>query len=225
MLKRGLPLIVILAITVLCSSAAETVQREAISYGAQFEMRTACSCDGVKKKGIFAHPPWQGAKGRVLGQFDIHLNDVKEPVLTFFMGIQDGHGSDQGVIYRVKAGEKELWSEVWKDAKWRAVRIDLKEYAGKAVSLELAVDSLGEHYANWGEPRITEGEKVLYDLAEMVDGAGKYIERMDSIPASEMPASVNAKREWETREASKSCRLPSNWRGRSWSLSPSPISA
>jgi alpha-L-fucosidase len=208
MRKLALVLIVVIAIAVYCSSAAETVQREPISYGAQFEKRPACSCDGVKKKGIFAHPPWQGAKGSVLGRFDIHLNDVKEPVLTFFMGIQDGHGSDQGVIYRVKAGDKELWSEVWKEAKWRAVRIDLKEYAGKAVSLELAVDSLGEHYANWGEPRITEAEKVLYDLAEMVDGAGKYIERMDSIPASEMPASVKAKREWEKRQSLKAMPTP-----------------
>ena len=63
------------------------------------------------------------------------------------------------------AGEKEIWSEFCKEGAWQPVRLSLKEYAGKAVALELAVDSLGEHYANWGEPRIVDGDKVLYDLA------------------------------------------------------------
>ncbi len=190
-----------MSLTLLATAGAAS--REPLGHGAQFVLRPACSCDGVQKKGIFAHPPWEGAKGRVVGQFDIHLNDARDPVLTFFMGIQDGHGSDQGLIYRVSAGEKELWSEFWKDATWRPVRISLKEFAGKAVKLELAVDSLGEHYANWGEPRITDGDTVLYDLTDLADRAGKFVDLMDSIPEDQMPAGMRRQRETDAREGLK----------------------
>jgi alpha-L-fucosidase len=170
-------------------------QREPIGHGAIFVQRPACACGGVAKKGIFAHPAWEGAKGRVVGQFDLHLNDAKAPVLTFFMGIQDGHGSDQGLIYRVRAGDKEIWSEFWKTAVWQPVRIDLKAWAGSAVTLELAVDSLGEHYANWGEPRIVDGDRVLYDLADMAEAARKFVDLMDSVPDQQLPASLQQERE------------------------------
>jgi alpha-L-fucosidase len=196
----------LLSLAILAAAAAAS--REPLGHGAQFVLRPACSCDGVQKKGIFAHPPWEGAKGRVVGQFDIHLNDARDPVLTFFMGIQDGHGSDQGLIYRVGAGDKELWSEFWKDATWRPVRISLKEFAGKAVKLELAVDSLGEHYANWGEPRITDGDKVLYDLADLADRAGKFVDLMDSIAEDQMPAGLRRQRERDAQESLKAVPTP-----------------
>jgi alpha-L-fucosidase len=198
--------LIALAVT-FCSEAAAP-KREPIGHGAIFVKRPACACDSVQKKGIFAHPPWQGAKGRVVGQFDIHLNDAKDPVLTFFMGIQDGHGSDQGLIYRVSAGDKELWSEFWKEGRWQPVRVSLKDFAGKAVKLELAVDSLGEHYANWGEPRILDGEKVLYDLADLAEQAGKFVDLMDSVPAGQMPASIQQARERQTREGLKALPTP-----------------
>jgi alpha-L-fucosidase len=177
-------------------------ERKPLGHGAQFVTRARCTCGGVAKKGIFAHPPWQGAKGRVVGQFDLALNDAKEPELVFFMGIQDGHGSDKGVIYRVLAADKELWSEWHKDATWRPVRVSLKDYAGKALKLELAVDSLGEHYANWGEPRVVDGDKVLYDLADLATQAAKFVDLMDAVPADQMPASIREARERERRESS-----------------------
>ena len=174
--------------------APTQAQREPIGHGAQFVKRPACSCDGVQKKGIFAHPPYQGAKGRVVGQFDIHLNDARDPILTFFMGIQDRHGSDQGLVYRVMAGDRELWSEFWKEAKWQPVRVSLKEFAGKAVTLELAVDSLGEHYANWGEPKVVDGDKVLFDLADLADQAKRFVDLMDALPETDLPASLKQQR-------------------------------
>jgi alpha-L-fucosidase len=190
-----------LAMVSLTDSVAAEAKREPIGHGAQFARLADAKCGGVAKKAIFAHPPWQGAKGRVVGQFDIHLNDAKAPELTFFMGIRDGHGSDQGVIYRVFAGDKQLWSEFHKDAVWRPATVNLKEFAGKAVTLELAVDSLGEHYACWGEPRITDGGKVLYDLAEMADQAKKLVDLMDTIPPDQMPPSIKQEQERLARES------------------------
>jgi len=173
-------------------------RREPIGHGAQFVGRE-CKVGGVGKKGIFAHPPWKGAKGRVVGQFDIHLNDAKAPELTFAMGILDGHGSDKGVIYRVFAGGKEIWSEFHKEGAWKAARVDLKPFAGKAVALELAVDSLGEHYACWGEPRIVDGGRALYDLADMAAKARKFVDLMDAVPEDQLPESLRRERERQRR--------------------------
>ena len=180
---------------------AGSPRREPIGHGASFALRAPCKVGGVARKGIFAHPPWKGAKGRVVGQFDIHLNDAKAPVLTFLMGIHDGHGSDKGVIYRVRAGGKELWSEFHKEGAWKAARVDLKPLAGTATTLELAVDSLGEHYACWGEPRITDGGKVLYDLADMAPKARKFVDLMDAIPDEQLPESLRRERERQQRES------------------------
>lgn len=187
----------------LCLGSAAAAERKPIGHGAQFVLRPRASCSGVTKKAIFAHPPWKDAKGRVIGQFDIHLNAAKAPELLFFVGIQDGHGSEKGVIYRVLAGGKELWSAWHKDGVWKPVRVSLKDYAGKALKLELAVDSLGEHYANWGEPRIVDQGKVLYDLADLAPQAQKFVELMDSIPADQMPASIQREREQQRRQSVK----------------------
>jgi len=179
--------------------AAATARREPLAYGARFARQAALRCGGVAKKGIFAHPPWRGAKGRVVGQFAIHLNDATAPALVFSMGIRDGHGSDKGVVYRVAADGKELWSEFHSQGVWRPARVDLKALAGTATTLELAVDSLGEHYACWGEPRIVDGGKVLYDLAELAPKAKKFVDLMDALPDDQLPDSLQRQREQERR--------------------------
>ena len=186
---------------VIVGTLAAAAERKPLGHGAQFVRRPRCTCSGVSKKGIFAHPPWKGGKGRVIGQFDIHLNDATAPELLFSVGIQDGHGSDKGVIYRVFAGAKEIWSEWHKDHVWRPMRVSLKAYAGKAVKLELAVDSLGEHYANWGEPRVVDGKRTLYDLADLAPKAEKFVELRDALRPEDMPASIQRDRERRRRES------------------------
>jgi len=177
-------------------------RREPIGYGAEFVRRDPCRCGGVGLKGIFAHPPWRGAKGRVIGAFELDLAASREPVLVFRMGILDGHGSDKGVIFRVSAGGRELWREFHREGAWSdPVKVDLRPCAGRKVSLELAVDSLGEHYACWGEPRIVDGAKVLFDLAEMAAAARRYVELMDEIPEKDLPASLLGQRRDELRQA------------------------
>jgi len=183
------------------AAAAGAAERQPIGHGAQFVLRPRASCGGAVKKAIFAHPPWKGIKGRVIGQFDIHLNDATDPELHFFMGIQDGHGSDKGVIYRVLAAGKEIWSAWHNASAWKPVTVSLEPFAGKAIKLELAVDSLGEHWANWGEPRILDQGKVLYDLADLARQAAKLIEPMDSIPEDQLPAGLRRERERLRRQS------------------------
>jgi alpha-L-fucosidase len=176
-------------------------ERQPIGHGAHFVRRPRATCRGVAKKAIFAHPPWKGLAGRVIGQFDIHLNDATAPELRFFVGIQDGHGSDKGVIYRVFAAGEEIWSQWHNTATWTPVRVPLKQFAGKAIKLELAVDSLGEHYANWGEPRIVDGEEVLYDLADLTPQARKLIQPMDQVPTDQLPENLRKERQRQRRES------------------------
>jgi len=185
----------------MAGTAQGAARRRPIAHGAMFVKRPRCTCSGVARKGIFAHPPWKGSKGRVVGRFDIHLNDAAAPEFTFFMGIQDGHGSDKGVIYRVFAGGKEVWKEWHKDHVWKQASVSLKPYAGKAIALELAVDSLGEHYANWGEPRIVDGGKVLYDLADMAEKAEKFVDLFDALRPKDLPASIQRESDRLVRES------------------------
>lgn len=184
------------------ASGGAAAERKPIGHGAQFVLRPRASCSGVVRKAIFAHPPWKGAKGRVIGQFDIHLNDASAPELRFFMGIQDGHGSNKGVIYRVVAAGKEIWSAWHNASAWKPVTVSLERFAGKAIKLELAVDSLGEHWANWGEPRVLDRGKVLYDLADMAPQAAKFIELMDAVPEDQLPDNLRRERERLRRESS-----------------------
>jgi len=183
------------------AATAGAAERQPIGHGAQFVPRPRASCGGVVKKAIFAHPPWKGIKGRVIGQFDIHLNDTTDPQLHFFMGIQDGHGSTKGVIYRVLAAGKEIWSAWHNASAWKPVTVSLEPFAGKAIKLELAVDSLGEHWANWGEPRILDRGKVLYDLADLAPQAAKFIEPMDSVPENQLPNNLRRERERLRRQS------------------------
>ena len=185
----------VLVLMCVAAELAEGGERKPIGHGAQFTLRPRASCGGVVKKAIFAHPPWKGLKGRVIGQFDIHLNDAVAPELRFFMGIQDGHGSDKGVVYRVLAAGKEIWSAWHNTSVWKPVVVSLAPFAGKAVKLELAVDSLGEHWANWGEPQIVDRGKVLYDLADLAPQAAKFIEPMNAVPDDQLPENLRRERE------------------------------
>lgn len=204
------PLLIACVATLISSEGsgarAAPEKRVPIGYGAQFVRRDACRSSGVPRKGIFAHPPWKGARGRVVGLFVLDLSKAREPVLAFRMGIQDGHGSDKGLVYRVdveaRGERKVLLKEFYKDNVWSDVqRVSLQPYVGHVIRLELAVDSLGEHYANWGEPRIMDDGKALYDLADMAEKAEKFVELRNSLAPEDLPENMRLQREREAREA------------------------
>jgi len=183
--------------------AAEAgLRREPLGRGARFEARPACSCGGVRKPGIFAHPPWKGGvRGRVIGTFRIDLGNAARPRLSFFMGIHDGHGSDRGVIYRVFVNGREVWQDFWKDARWTPVTIDLTKWAGREIILELVVDTLGEHYAVWGDPRVIDGDRTVYNLVEAVHSAETSIQLWTNRPPGPVPARLEAEHRKRKRAA------------------------
>ncbi len=203
--RRRLPAAALLALALAAARPPEkTVARpEPIGRGARFEARSACSCSGVRKKGIFAHPPWKGrVKGRVIGTFsNVDLSTARRPEFRFFMGIQDGHGSTKGVIYRVFVNSREVWQDFYARGVWKPVRVSLAKFAGRTVAIELAVDTLGEHYANWGEPRIVDGSRTLYDFVAHVPDARKTILLWKNTPPGPLPASLRREREIRRKTA------------------------
>jgi len=189
---------VALSLANLPMAAAEVTpsKPEPIAYGARFVAQPGAKSGGVTKKSLFAHPPWKKDKKRVngwvIGRFGIDLTRAKSPALAFSMGIRDDHGSTKGVLYRVVVDGKRVFYEFYKDAVWHAARVELREFAGKKATLELAVYSLGEHYALWGTPRIVDNrsgnaDEVICDLADRVDGAEKLVILQSRIEPKDLP--------------------------------------
>jgi alpha-L-fucosidase len=180
-----------LAITfsLLASLSVLAVEREPLGKGAQFA-KQVCACKGVKRKSIFAHPPWKGgSKGRVLGAFNLDLTKTEAPKLHVYTGLRDGHGSPDGVIFRVYVDTQEVWAEFQKTGAWREWTVDLASHAGRTCVLELAVDTMGEHYACFGEPQVVDKGRVVADLADLAGEARKTIMVMKQVPPDELPES------------------------------------
>lgn len=162
--------------------------------GAEFYLKSDSSSGGVKREAVFAHPPWRDFSGQAACEYDIYLNAAQAPVLETYVGIQDGHGSSDGMIFRVRAGDRELFAAKLTEARWLPVRVDLKEFAGKAVKLELSVESCGEFWGLWGTPQVTDGGKVLYDLGKMTFDAPKYLLPPSGSAAKEADSDTRAAR-------------------------------
>ena len=191
---------------VVSAVAAEGETRRPLGLGARFDARQACSCSGVRKKGIFAHPPWKDpargrVKGRVIGTFaGIDLAGTQAPEFRFFMGMQDGHGSTKGVIYRIFVNGREYWQDFYAKGIWKPVRIPFAEFTGQRITVELTVDPLGEYYANWGEPRIVDGDHRVYDFVDHAPAARKTILLWSDKPPGAVPESLRLEQERRRKE-------------------------
>jgi hypothetical protein len=53
--------------------------------------------------------------------------------------------------FRLKINGKQLWTETYQTKGWHDVTIDLAEWAGKNVLLEIATDALGIGSFNWAQ--------------------------------------------------------------------------
>ncbi len=192
-------------------SIADVIQgkREPVGRGARFVMQPAAKCKGVARKSIFAHPPWkEKTNGWIVGEFELDLTDRKDPALRFAMGIRDDHGSDRGVLYRVTVDGTCVFYDFHKDAAWHDVRVSLKDFAGKKVPLQLAVFSLGEHYALWGQPHIVDNrsgnaDEVVLELAEAADRAETWIVLQKDVPKDQLPPKLREMREQNRDELAR----------------------
>jgi len=116
------------------------------------------SCDnsvgGVKRPGLFAHPPNPG-RTEVLVPLTLPSTPAS---FRAWVGLRDGAEKSNGVIFRVEANGVELARARVLSGPWQELRADLTPWAGKAVVLSLITDADGNYvcdWACWGEPEIT----------------------------------------------------------------------
>jgi len=110
---------------------------------------------GVKRVGLFTHPPNQG------------ITEVAYPImlpaqaakLHAFVGLRDGSKSE-GCGFIVKVNGKQVAYEHRLPGQWSEIGADLSPWAGKSVVLTLVADSEGGYdfdWAVWGDVQVTGG--------------------------------------------------------------------
>ena len=128
------------------------------------------SCGGVSKMAINGHPP---AKGSTVIQQIVTLPQTVPLKLAGSYGIADG-ANTSGVYFSIRIAGKLALSEFTSEIKWFDFEIDLSEFAGKSVLLEL-ITSPGENnywdWANWADLVISQAS-VAFD--EKDARPGKY---------------------------------------------------
>ncbi len=121
---------------------------------------------------ITIHPPYNGGTGAIWSDYSLQLPEKKQTKLFFHTSIRDsspkeGSGSD-GVEFKVMAVDstgktKELFSRFSAAKGWEKAEVDLKEYAGKSITLRLW-SGPGPHKNTfcdggyWGDPVIKCGK-------------------------------------------------------------------
>lgn len=117
------------------------------------------------------HPPWRdGQTGTLAAEFPIHLPEGTPATLDFSLGMTP-EGQSDGVTFRVRVvpwdAPDGAWGEiVWERhtaAKtWERHRVDLSQYAGKPVRLQLEShpgpkNNTGWDSSFWAEPTLVVG--------------------------------------------------------------------
>ena len=64
------------------------------------------SCMGVRRRGIFVHPPWRGGWGETWCDYAIRLSDKAPAALFFHNALPATSGSSDGVDFRVFAAKR-----------------------------------------------------------------------------------------------------------------------
>ena len=114
--------------------------------------RQANVVGGLRREGLFAHPP---DHGRTIGLFPVTLPSVPAKLETW-IGIRDQSTSD-GVIFIIQVNGRELARRKMIPGRWERLSLDLGPWAGKSAVLALITDSDGPYtcdWAAWGEPQI-----------------------------------------------------------------------
>ncbi len=111
------------------------------------------SVGGVKRPGLFAHPPNHG-RTEVL----VPLTLPPAPALFHaWVGLRDGAEKSNGVVFRVEANGVAVAQAKSLAGPWQELRADLTPWAGKTVVLSLVTNADGDYvcdWACWGEPSL-----------------------------------------------------------------------
>ncbi|MGQ9914512.1 MAG: hypothetical protein ACUVQQ_09225 [Thermogutta sp.] len=125
----------------------------------------------VTKPCLGIHPPWRdGQTGTLAAEFPIHLPANTPAALDFSLGMTP-EGQSDGVTFRVRvlpwdapAGEwgEVVWSRHTAAKTWEHHRVDLSQYAGQVIRLQLEShpgpkNNTGWDSSFWAEPTLVVG--------------------------------------------------------------------
>ncbi len=134
--------------------------------------RSRLNLGGQSREGFAVHPPWrQGRAGTMLIELPLQLPATKPLMFRCLVG-QTPEGHSDGLTFRVRlvgwdAPEGQFGQVVWEKhlvAKiWQPVEVDLSEFAGQAVRLQLEShpgpkQDTGWDSAMWAEPVLQCGQ-------------------------------------------------------------------
>ncbi|NLC58256.1 MAG: hypothetical protein GX774_15595 [Armatimonadetes bacterium] len=132
--------------------------------GATFHRSADYTVGGVRKPGLFAHPPYNGGAGYAFATFTPLQLPTEPTELSVFLGLGDGGVTSDGVDYTVivrdeDGRETKLFTEHGDQGRWREVTADLSAFAGRKVTFRLiadcgASDDTKADWACWGDPVI-----------------------------------------------------------------------
>lgn len=133
--------------------------------------RETATMDGVSKPALRIHPPWRdGQVGELTVEYPLELPETGDIVLRFANAVPQADQSD-GVTFRVSAvpfdapagtvGDP-LFERHVDAATWKNAEVDLSQFAGEAIRLQLTShpgpdDNTGWDQSCWGEVVLTAG--------------------------------------------------------------------
>ena len=145
-----------------------------LTTGSIASPRKDMSCGGVRKDGLFMHPPWKGGVGYSYVLYEpIELPGDVPAAFRCRVGKGDGSDPGDGILFRVAVVDeqgrpKPLAEKHWTRHAWGELAADLSPWAGKKVRLKLVADvgrkdnSSGD-WACWADLRI-ESKQSMTDV-------------------------------------------------------------
>jgi HEAT repeat protein len=143
-----------------------------LSDGAEFKVADSM-CGGVERKSIEIRPPQEGREraGSVTASIALALPRQRDLSLRLSHGLLDTNDADAAARLVVQIDSKDLL-DVKNDKPdgWHDATVNLDDYAGKNVTLNVTVEGLGKVAGNImaiAEPKVVSGTSVVADLLAM----------------------------------------------------------
>ncbi|MFQ6097541.1 MAG: hypothetical protein ACE5O2_07410, partial [Armatimonadota bacterium] len=139
--------------------------------------QSGMSCGGVRKNGLFMHPPYAGGVGYSFALYaPVKLPEAPTAAFRASVGKKDGSDPGDGILFKVavvddKGKETAVAQTFVEKHEWVELTADLSPWAGQTVRIKLISDvgeadnSVGD-WACWADMRFETLERVLVRTLE-----------------------------------------------------------
>lgn len=200
------------------ATAEQDVQLGDLWQGADRASGAAFQYFGAPEQGrraVFMHCPYAKGPGTTFAEFPLVLPDVRPLELRIAVALRRDAPDSDGVTYRVRIGEAELFQTLctWKEP--REFTVDLAPYAGRSVALRLEVDP--------GPNRNTRDDWSLWYRADVVAGTPEQIAAAEAQAEAQRAAALAAEFDRGEQAAQTDLSVLSGPEARD--LAPTPLGA